>query len=133
YQPHTRGVLAMSDEAIDEDVRWLVKQGDDERLGYPTQKPTGLLRRIISSSCPKGGVVLDPFCGCGTTVAAAQETSRLWIGIDITHLAINLIKHRLQDSYGPDVADQYDVIGEPVSVDGAEELASSNPYQFQFW
>ncbi len=71
-----------------------------ERLGYPTQKPVALLARIISSSCPEDGVVLDPFCGCGTTIAAAQKLGRHWIGIDITHLAITLLKQRLKDSFG---------------------------------
>ena len=71
-----------------------------ERLGYPTQKPLALLERIVSASSNPGDIVLDPFCGCGTTVDAAQKLGRRWIGIDITHLAINLIKHRLQDTYG---------------------------------
>lgn len=102
-----------------------------ERLGFPTQKPLTLLERIIQSSSNKGDVVLDPFCGCGTTIAAAQHLGRSWIGIDITHLAISLIKTRLLDTYGGNV--QYDVIGEPVTVDGAAELAQSDPYQFQWW
>ena len=67
-----------------------------ERLGYPTQKPVALLDRIVRSSCSEGGVVLDPFCGCGTTIAAAQQLGRSWIGIDITHLAITLMKERLK-------------------------------------
>lgn len=131
YQPHTRGVLHGTEEGIDEDVRWLVMQGDPERLGYPTQKPTGLLERIMRSSCPEGGTVFDPFCGCGTTIAAAQKLGRPWIGIDITHLAINLIKNRLKDSYGESAA--FKVIGEPVSAADAERLAESDPYQFQWW
>ncbi|MCB5229155.1 MAG: site-specific DNA-methyltransferase [Candidatus Cloacimonetes bacterium] len=102
-----------------------------ERLGYPTQKPEELLRRIIQASSNEGDLVLDPFCGCGTTVAVAQRLNRQWIGIDITHLAINLMKHRLQDSFGEDL--QYEVIGEPVSLSGAETLAKENPYQFQWW
>jgi DNA modification methylase len=102
-----------------------------ERLGYPTQKPVALLERIIRSSCPEGGVVLDPFCGCGTTIAAAQQLGRPWIGIDITHLAITLMKERLKDTFG-DTA-RYKVIGEPVSVPDAEKLAASDPYQFQWW
>lgn len=131
YQPHTRGVLHETTEGLDEDVRWLIAQGDPERLGYPTQKPAGLLSRIIQSSCPDDGVVLDPFCGCGTTVSAAQALGRKWIGIDITHLAITLIKHRLRDSYGDDM--EFDVIGEPVALGGAKDLAASDPYQFQWW
>lgn len=104
-----------------------------ERLGYPTQKPEELLARIIKSSTDEGDTVLDPFCGCGTTIASAQRLSRSWIGIDITHLAINLIKHRLLDTYGPEIEGEYEVVGEPVSVEGAEKLAADDPYQFQWW
>lgn len=104
-----------------------------ERLGYPTQKPTRLLERIIAATSPDGSVILDPFCGCGTTIDAAQKLERRWIGIDITHLAIGLIKHRLADTYGPDITATYRVIGEPADVDGAEELAASDPWQFQAW
>lgn len=102
-----------------------------ERLGYPTQKPQALLERIITASSNPGGLVLDPFCGCGTTIAAAQRTGRRWIGIDITHLAIGLMKHRLRDAFGDQV--NYQVIGEPVSLPDAENLAASDPYQFQWW
>jgi DNA modification methylase len=102
-----------------------------ERLGYPTQKPEALLERIINASSEKGDVVLDPFCGCGTTVAVAQRLKRKWIGIDITHLAVSLMKHRLQSSFGRRV--KYEVIGEPKDMAGAAELAQSNPYQFQWW
>jgi len=102
-----------------------------ERLGYPTQKPEALLERIISASSNEGDVVLDPFCGCGTTIAAAQKLGRQWIGIDITHLAITLIRSRLADVFAG-VA-QYEVIGEPVSVPDAEALTAADPYQFQWW
>ena len=74
-----------------------------ERLGYPTQKPQALLERIISASSNPGDVVLDPFCGCGTTIHAAQKFGRQWIGIDITYLAINLIKRRLKDAFGEEI------------------------------
>ena len=106
-----------------------------ERLGYPTQKPEALLARIIETSSNEGDVVLDPFCGCGTTIAAAQtqQLKRRWIGIDITHLAIGLIKHRLRDIYGDAITDTYTVIGEPVSESGAATLAEEDPYQFQWW
>ena len=104
-----------------------------ERLGYPTQKPEALLERILSASSNEGDVVLDPFCGCGTTIAAAQALGRQWIGIDVTNLAITLIRHRLKDAYGDDVEQIYQVIGEPVSVPDAEALAASDPYQFQWW
>ncbi len=102
-----------------------------ELLGYPTQKPISLLERIISASSNPGDVVLDPFCGCGTAVAAAQKMGRQWIGIDITHLAVTLMKHRLWDSFGKDLP--FQVLGEPVSVPDAKTLASSDPYQFQWW
>ena len=104
-----------------------------ERLGYPTQKPEALLERILSASSNEGDVVLDPFCGCGTTVAVAQALGRQWIGIDVTNLAITLIRHRLKDAYGDDIEQTYQVIGEPVSVPDAEALAASDPYQFQWW
>lgn len=104
-----------------------------ERLGYPTQKPEALLERLIQASSNEGEVVLDPFCGCGTAIAVAQSLHRRWIGIDITHLAINLIKHRLHDTFGEDSAKTYEVVGEPVSLSGAEELAREDPYQFQWW
>ncbi len=107
--------------------------GQSERLGYPTQKPEALLDRIITSSSNEGDLVLDPFCGCGTTVAVAQRLKRRWIGIDITHLAVSLMKHRLRDSFGDNVANEYEVIGEPVAVSGAQELAHDDPYQFQWW
>ena len=102
-----------------------------ERLGYPTQKPEALLERIIQASSNPGDVVLDPFCGCGTAIAVAQRLGRRWIGIDITHLAISLMKHRLHSAFGEKVA--YEVIGEPITVEGAGVLAKEDPYQFQWW
>ena len=102
-----------------------------ERLGYPTQKPVALLERIIQASSNEGDVVLDPFCGCGTTVAAAQKFDRRWIGIDITQLAISLIRYRLGDSFGKDC--RFEVIGEPTSLPDAAALAKQDPYQFQWW
>ena len=104
-----------------------------ERLGYPTQKPEALLERIILSATDEGGVVLDPFCGCGTAVAVAQRLKRQWVGIDVTYLAIALIRRRLRDLYGDGVDATYEVIGEPVSLPDAEVLAASDPYQFQWW
>jgi hypothetical protein len=87
--------------------------------------------RIINASSNDGDTVLDPFCGCGTAVAAAERLKRQWIGIDITHLAVTLIKHRLKDAFGDSV--KYKVIGEPVSVSDAQALARSEPYHFQWW
>jgi site-specific DNA-methyltransferase (adenine-specific) len=102
-----------------------------ERLGYPTQKPESLLTRIIEASSNAGDTILDPFCGCGTAIASAQRLQREWVGIDITYLAIALIKHRLQDTFGSQV--QYRVRGEPTSLPDAEALAAEDPYQFQWW
>ena len=102
-----------------------------ERLGYQTQKPGALLERIIAASSNESDVVLDPFCGCGTTIAAAQKLNRRWIGIDITTLAVSLIRYRLNDIFGS-VA-EYEVIGEPVSLPDARQLAHDDPYQFQWW
>jgi SAM-dependent methyltransferase len=104
-----------------------------ERLGYPTQKPEALLERIIKASSNEGDVVLDPFCGCGTAIAAAQKLKRRWIGVDITHLAIGLIKQRLQDSFGREIRDTYDVIGEPTDFTSAQKLATEDRHQFQAW
>jgi len=102
-----------------------------ERLGYPTQKPEALLERIIKAGSNPGEIVLDPFCGCGTAIAAAQKLNRGWIGIDITHLAVSLIKHRLTTAFGDSI--KYNVVGEPRDVAGARALAESDPYQFQWW
>lgn len=102
-----------------------------ERLGYPTQKPAALLERIVAASSNPGDVVLDPFCGCGTTVAAAEKLDRRWVGIDITHLAITLIKHRLRDTYGDNI--DFDVHGEPTSDAGAAQLAEEDRFQFEWW
>jgi site-specific DNA-methyltransferase (adenine-specific) len=104
-----------------------------ERLGYPTQKPLELLERIIQASSNEGDVVLDPFCGCGTAIVASQKLNRRWIGIDITHLAISLMKYRLKDSFNLVEKKDYAVIGEPESLDGARQLAQDDRYQFQWW
>ncbi len=101
-----------------------------ERLGYPTQKPVELLERVLSSSSNPGDVVLDSFCGCGTTIHAAQKLGRTWIGIDIIHLAISLIERRLKDAF-PGIV--FDVHGTPQDLDGARDLASRDKYQFQWW
>ena len=102
-----------------------------ERLGYPTQKPLPLLERIIEASSNKGDVVLDPFCGCGTTIHAAQKLGRRWIGIDVTYLAINLIKRRLKDAFGGEV--QYVERGQPTDFGSANRLAKMDKWQFQQW
>jgi site-specific DNA-methyltransferase (adenine-specific) len=101
-----------------------------ERLGYPTQKPVALLERIIAASSNEGDVVLDPFCGCGTAVHAAQKLGRQWIGIDVTHLAISLIEKRMRAAF-PGVA--FTVEGTPKDLASAEDLARRDKYQFQWW
>ena len=104
-----------------------------ERLGYPTQKPQALLERIISASSNEGDVVLDPFCGCGTAVAAAENLKRRWVGIDITHLAVALMKSRLRTAFDLHPGIDYQVVGEPADVGSARALAEQNRYQFQYW
>ena len=104
--------------------------GSAERLGYPTQKPLALLERILNASSNKGDVVLDPFCGCGTAVHAAQKLNRQWIGIDITHLAVSLIEKRLKDAF-PGIT--FGVEGTPKDIDGARDLSLRDKYQFQWW
>jgi len=109
-----------------------------ERLGYPTQKPLALLKRVLAASSNPGDVIMDPFCGCGTTIDAVEtlnrenpkDVPRTWIGIDVTHLAINLIKHRLT-RFAP--LPEYEVVGEPASTSGAAALAQDDPFQFQYW
>src|SRR5438552_406014 len=102
-----------------------------ERLGYPTQKPLALLERIITLATNPGDVVLDPFCGCGTSIHAAQKLGRQWIGIDITYLAINLIKRRLKDAFGEEI--EYEEKGQPTDFAGAKQLAENDKFQFQHW
>jgi hypothetical protein len=102
------------------------------RLGFQTQKPEALLERIITVSSNAGDTILDPFCGCGTAIAVAERLDRRWIGIDITHHATNLIKHRLFDAFGGDCS-EYDIIGEPVDEAGARVLAIGDRHAFQSW
>jgi site-specific DNA-methyltransferase (adenine-specific) len=104
-----------------------------ERLGYPTQKPLALLERILQASSNEGDTVLDPFCGCGTAIVAAQKLNRRWIGIDITHLAIALIKYRLSDMFDLKEGKDYRVVGEPTSVEDARALAQHDRDEFQKW
>ena len=105
----------------------------NERLGYPTQKPLALLERIIAASSNEGDVVLDPFCGCGTAVAAAEKLKRRWLGIDVTHLAVALMKNRLKTTFNLEPGQDYAVVGEPQDEGSARALWEQDPYQFQFW
>lgn len=108
-----------------------------ERLSYPTQKPVALLERIIRASSNEGDLVFDPFCGCGTTIAAAHKLNRRWIGIDNTHLSIALQKFRLQNMFSLVSGKDYKVVGEPTTVAGARDLATDveneGRYQFEWW
>jgi DNA modification methylase len=126
YRDELKG-LAVGDIWTDIDR---INQVADERLGYPTQKPVALLERIIQASSNEGDIVLDPFCGCGTTIHGAQKLKRQWVGIDITHLAISLIEKRLNDAF-PGIT--YQVHGTPRDLDGARALAEDDKYQFQWW
>jgi DNA modification methylase len=108
-----------------------INSGAAERLPYPTQKPVALLERILSASSNPGDLVLDPFCGCGTTIDAAEKLGRKWIGIDITQLATSLIKNRLRDTYGDKI--EIVTVGEPVTPNEAFMLAEQDKYQFQWW
>ncbi|MCD4733289.1 restriction endonuclease [bacterium] len=125
YKPHPKG-------KIPEDW-WLINvinANSPERLGYPTQKPQTLLERIIKASSEEGDVVLDPFCGCGTSIHASEALKRNWIGIDITHLAITLVKKRLADAFGELPIETH---GLPTSYAGAMELARQDKHQFELW
>ena len=133
YLDEAEGVLIQD---IISDIRPLGSQAK-ERLSYPTQKPEALLERIIRASSNEGDLVFDPFCGCGTTIAAAHKLNRRWIGIDITHLSIALQKYRLQNQFELVSGTDYEVIGEPVTVDAARALAhdpdNEGRYQFEWW
>lgn len=133
YQPYTEGVVAGTEEGIDHDVRWLGPTNGD-RLGYPTQKPVGLLKRIIMASSKEGDVIFDPFCGCGTTIYAAQEIGkRTWIGCDVAILAVKIIRESLTEDYRLVEGTDYRVDGIPPSVDAARELFEKDAHQFQHW
>lgn len=112
-----------------EDINF-IPPTDKERLGYATQKPEALLERIIQASSKDDDWILDPFCGCGTTVAVAERLNRNWVGIDITTLAINLIKHRLHRHFD-DI--RIFVDGLPRDLSGAKELAQKKPFEFEYW
>ena len=140
--PRTDGLKVYLDEAGGKPLQnvWTdiprIPNTSSERLGYPTQKPEALLERIILASSNEGDVVLDPFCGCGTAVAVAERLGRRWMGIDVTHLAISLMKYRLHDAFGPQLS-EYDVVGVPQDVASARALAAESAhdgrYQFEYW
>ena len=114
------------------DVSKITSPTDPEKLGYPTQKSEALLERIINCSSREGDFVLDPFCGCGTTITVAERLKRKWIGIDITYIAIDVIKKRLEKNGIKEGVD-FGIAGEPTDVYSAEKLARRDPFQFQLW
>ncbi len=117
-------------EGVRMDDVWDIGRVPPIKQLFPTEKPGALLDRIITASSNEGDVILDPFCGCGTAIESAQKLGREWIGIDITHLAIALIKHRLEGAFGNV---EFETVGEPVSLQDARALAAENRYQFQYW
>jgi len=114
------------------DIPQIPERDKTERLGYPTQKPEALLERIIKASSKEGDLILDPFCGCGTTVSVAERLKRNWVGIDITTLAINLIKRRLRDQFGLG-AKQIITDGLPTDLAAAKEMFAKDAFQFEYW
>ncbi len=124
------------DEPRNPDDVWEIPQIPErdktERLGYPTQKPEALLERIVKASSKENDWVLDPFCGCGTTVSVAERLKRNWVGIDVTALAINLIKHRLEKQFDLGYK-QIIVDGLPTDLGGAKELFKKDPFEFEYW
>ena len=136
YQPYTEGTVFGTTQGIDADVRWLGPQ-DAERLGYPTQKPLGILKHILNASSKPGDLVLDPFCGCGTTVAAAQILARRWIGIDISPFAIELIRRQRLEGAFPHLRAGVDYVieGLPTTLEGARMMAEQDKARkaFEIW
>lgn len=115
------------------DLRKVLSPTAKETLGYPTQKPLSLLERIIKISSNKGDIVLDPFCGCGTTIDAAEKLNRRWLGIDVTWLAIDLVEKRLRATYGSKITNTYEVHGKPYDVASAKALANKSKKEFEIW
>jgi len=119
--------LGVPSSDVWDDINYVQKK---ESMGFPTQKPVALLERIIQASSNEGDVVMDPFCGCGTAIVAAEKLGRKWIGIDVTHLAISLVKKRITDHF-PDA--KFEVVGEPRSLDDAQALFKQSAFQFESW
>ena len=130
FQPGTSNVLYGTEEGIDQDVKWL--DSEDEKLDYPTQKPVGLLNRILESSSERNDVVLDPFCGCGTTIESAQRLGRRWIGIDICAQACKVIQRRIEGHF-ESLWDNIEFVGMPKTIEDAKTLAEYDPFKFEKW
>ena len=152
YRPYTpgtvkRGRTAVKGKYFDQGLReegtpmqdwWtdipkITSPDDPQKLGYPTQKHTALLERIIKCSSDEGDVVFDPFCGCGTTLHAAESLNRSWIGIDISRFSVGVVKNRLVKSFERKILDQIEVSGIPTTVESAMQLAQENPWEFEKW
>ena len=129
YKRYLDEMPGVAIQSIIDDISPIASQSA-EKLGYPTQKPIALLERIIQASSKPGDIVLDPFCGCGTAIAAAEKLDRQWIGIDITYLSINLIENRMKAMF-PGI--QFEVVGKPKDLGSARDLAHRDRYQFQWW
>ena len=130
HQPNTKGVLYGTDDCIDQDVKWL--ENEEEKLKYATQKPVGLLKRILVTSSDEDDVVFDPFCGCGTTIEAAQSLNRKWIGIDICVQACKVIQHRIENHFDS-LWDDIEFVGMPKTIEDAKTLAEYDPFKFEKW
>lgn len=135
YDEEGRRLPSKTEEKVSEGVRqddvWEIGRVPPVKQLFPTQKPEALIERIILASSKENEIVLDPFCGCGTTIVACQKLNRKWMGIDITYLSISLIRNRLRDVFTNNVI--FKVIGEPVTISEAEKLSKDDPHQFQFW
>ncbi len=128
-------VTSIDKKGVRENDVWqiqLLNSQSKERLGYPTQKPKSLLERIIKASSNESDIILDAFCGCGTTIDTAESLNRQWIGIDIAPFAVSLIKRRLQDTYGDDL-NKFEVRGTPTDEPSAIKLWEQNPFAFEDW
>jgi site-specific DNA-methyltransferase (adenine-specific) len=128
YKPHPLGKVPEDWWPIN-----IINANDPQRQRYPTQKPEELLERIIKASSQENEIVLDPFCGCGTSIAVAQRLNRRWIGIDIIYLAIKVIKDRLREAYHLEPYKHYEIYGEPKDIESAIQLASEDKWKFQSW
>lgn len=137
YDESGRRIPSETEQAASAGVRqddvWDISRVAPIKQFFPTQKPEALLERIMKASSNEGDVVLDPFCGCGTTVVVAHRLRRKWIGIDITHLAVALMRHRLRSTFGDEVEETYEVVGEPKDVASARVLAEQDRFQFEWW
>jgi DNA modification methylase len=134
--PHVRRYFDLMEGQTVQDIVLDIKplsKRHSERLGYSTQKPLELLKRIILASSNKGDVVLDPFCGCGTAIEAAEDLDRKWIGIDVTYLAIHVVEGRLLKEFGPKIKEKYKLFGRPEDPADARALAARDWLEFQKW